>query len=70
MSERTVTVTIKVDPAKYNFAEDTDEGAVTLVADMLRNGADLPEDAAFLRCGSIEKALANIPENDEMEDFE
>lgn len=41
--ERTVTITVKVDPTEYHQAVDTPAGAVDLVKEMLRGEADLPE---------------------------
>lgn len=50
--KRTVTITLELDPTEYHEAEDTSEGAIDLVIDMLRNEADLPEEIT-IACGNV-----------------
>lgn len=53
--ERSVTITIKVDPTEYEDTEDTVEGVLELVEDMLLNRADLPETVTLICEGKSHK---------------
>lgn len=48
MARRKVTVTIWIDPTEYHEAIDTAQGAVDLVAEILTNGADFPDDPPLI----------------------
>lgn len=41
--KRCVSITLNIDPAEYNGAKDSPQGAIDLVIACLRNKADLPE---------------------------
>lgn len=58
--KRAVVVTIHVETAEYQDAEDTDLGAILLVSDMLRGGADLPKSDVTIACGSAQKRLDEV----------
>lgn len=47
---------MEVDPTEYHLAEDTDEGTVDLVMDMVNGLADLPYETMKIKCGDVEKA--------------
>lgn len=54
--KRTVCITLELDPTEYHQAEDTPNGTIDLVLDMLRGDADLP-DSATMSCESITRKV-------------
>jgi hypothetical protein len=52
--KRVVSIVLEVDPDEYDDSVDSREGAVSLVLDMLRGLADLPDDVSIV-CEGIEE---------------
>jgi hypothetical protein len=58
MSKRVVTVTINIDPTEYDGAEDTAQGAIDLVCDILRAESDFPPDEKLIvACDGLADAI-------------
>lgn len=55
--QRTVTITILIDPTEYAGAEDTDRGAVELAEEMVKNRADWPETPLHFECGKATRTI-------------
>lgn len=54
--KRSVTITLELDPTEYHEIEDTPNGTIDLVIEMLRGDADLP-DSATISCEGITRKV-------------
>lgn len=56
--KRTVTLTIEIDPETYLGADDSNDGAIGVVDEILKGLADLPENGfTTVSCGDKVKVL-------------
>lgn len=57
--KRTVTITIAIDPTKYEGGIDSDQGTIDLLVDCLENLRDFPDGTnTALRCGICSQIVA------------